>query len=665
MIIKSLEIKNFRQFKNEKKILFSTSESENITLIQGDNTSGKTTLLQAFIWCLYGEANFKSKDSLINTITSYDMMASNSDDEVKVSIELIHHGLIYYISRSLNHVVRINEVKPAPMNIVEMSYKQQDGQQQRIPTHQIKQKIEEILPQDLSTYFLYDTERFGNITTKSDVTDAVKGILGLTVLENTLNHIGKETQKTSLLGKFHASLNLKGNQVADEALKNMQEAEDMKVTLKEREKEKTKELEHYHTAKKQTIEILRGLEESAKLQLEREKKEKELIYEKNFLNESFAQFYRNFKSNTFMYLAKPLMNKALEELKNASVDDKGIKDMNANSIRDIIQRARCVCGTEIVEGNTAHNCLMDELQFLPPESIGNLIRNFKEKTNIMIGASENYFENLNSHFKSILIRQNKISELEDEIESIKSNLKDRDSVRKHQENLTEIENKITNIENLLESLKKQIWDQDKIIETNHKTYSNNIGASEKNREIRVYMEYAQELLKWVETRYSNRENDIKNKLEEKVNEYFTKIYHGSRKVRIDDKYRVTLITTSSDRELITDESQGLETVKNFAFISGLVDMAKEKLNDEKSNLEMDAEDYPLILDAPFSNADEKHVENISKVLPEVARQLILIVMAKDWNYAEKSMKNKVGKRYYLDKKSEVLTEIVEVGEFNV
>ncbi|AIY06811.1 hypothetical protein Plano_2846 [Planococcus sp. PAMC 21323] len=661
MIIKSIEIKNFRQFKGIQKIIFSTAQDENITLIQGDNTSGKTTLLQAFLWCLYGQANFKSKDALINTVAAYEMQNLRKDDEVKVSIELSHHGVDYIISRTLKYMLKNGEIKPATINTVEMSYKETDGQMKQIPSYEIKQKIEEILPADLSTYFLYDTERFGNITTKSDVTDAVKGILGLTVLEHTIDHIGKESSKTTLLGKFYASLNLTGNNKASEALQKMQEAEEKKEEIINRKKEKTKELEHYLMTKGQLEEKLRTLEASARLQKERDLKQKELSYENGFLIEQNDQFFKNFKANTFIYLANPLMKKALIELQNADVDDKGIKDMNANSIKDIIVRGKCVCGTEVVEGNVAHKHLLEEINFLPPESIGNIIRNFKEKTELMLSSSQNYMSNLEGSYKNAMRRRGKIAELEDEIDSIKTELEGKDSVGKYQENLTDTESKIRQLENLLLNLEKQIWEQDNIISSNKTIHNNNVSTSEKNKEILEYMAYATAIKEWVEKRYKVRESDIRIKLEEKVNEYFSKIYHGKRKVKVDEKYKVTLITTSSDQDLITDESQGLETVKNFAFISGLVDMAKEKLQDDSNSSEKDSEDYPLILDAPFSNADERHVENISKVLPEVASQLVLIVMAKDWNYAEKAMGKKVGKRYFLDKKSEVLTKIVEVN----
>ena len=72
-----------------------------------------------------------------------------------------------------------------------------------------------------------------------------------------------------------------------------------------------------------------------------------------------------------------------------------------------------------------------------------------------------------------------------------------------------------------------------------------------------------------------------------------------------------------------------------------------------------SEAYPLVMDAPFSNADEIHTANISKVLPQIAEQVIMFVMQKDWNFAEPVMIQRVGKKYRLNKISETFTKIEE------
>ena len=107
------------------------------------------------------------------------------------------------------------------------------------------------------------------------------------------------------------------------------------------------------------------------------------------------------------------------------------------------------------------------------------------------------------------------------------------------------------------------------------------------------------------------------------------------------------------------ESEGSNRVKNFAFIAGLVALAKSKIvtDSSENGINLSSEPYPLIMDAPFSNADETHTANISKVLPEIAEQVIMFVMQKDWNYAEPVMNDRVGQRYHLNKISETYTRL--------
>ena len=55
------------------------------------------------------------------------------------------------------------------------------------------------------------------------------------------------------------------------------------------------------------------------------------------------------------------------------------------------------------------------------------------------------------------------------------------------------------------------------------------------------------------------------------------MYHGHRRVVIDKKYQTSLLTTIADKEIAAGESEGSNRVKNFAFIAGLVSLAKEKI----------------------------------------------------------------------------------------
>ena len=54
MIIKSIELNNFRIYKGVNRIEFTPDKDRNIVVISGNNGFGKTTFLMSLVWCLYG-----------------------------------------------------------------------------------------------------------------------------------------------------------------------------------------------------------------------------------------------------------------------------------------------------------------------------------------------------------------------------------------------------------------------------------------------------------------------------------------------------------------------------------------------------------------------------------------------------------------------------------
>lgn len=657
MIIKNISIFNFRQFKNEQKIVFSTDSKKNITLILGDNTSGKTTLLQAFMWGFYDVVNFDTK-SILNAEVSEQMMKTGENSEVSISIEFEHQDVTYLLNRILCYQLDTdkNTIISNNKSRATMNYIQSDGQTKKIPDNKVKEKIEEILPQKLAIYFLYDTERFGNVSSREDVTNSVKRLLGLSVLEKMIEHLGTSTRSGTVLQQFNSKLNLENDENAQSALAEIKSAEDKLIDIQEQLILKQDELQNYEKIIVEKESILRTLEKTKTLQETKDRTSTNMENQKLKLNSFEENYYSDFKKHNFSFLGLPLFNRALKELTTAKLDTKSIRDMNARAIKDIIDRGVCVCGTEICVGNTAHQKLLEEIRFLPPESIGTLLKIFSAELKMKINNGEGYFSSLEERYKDILSTKRGIGDLEDEIAELNKELLEhsQDNIHQHQQTLIHAENKKKSLVDEIAELNKDLGKMTTKIANAETEYKKALSLSSKNKELRLYIEYTKAVLEWVKSRKVERETSIREQLENKVNFYFNKMYHGKRKVSINEKFQVQLLTTDLESPTRTDESQGLETVKNFAFISGLVDLAKQKLANAD---EKEAENYPLILDAPFSNADEKHVKNISEILPNVANQLILIVMAKDWNYAQDSLASKIGYEYYLNKQSEIYTSI--------
>ena len=55
MIIREIELNNFRIYKGKNKISLSPNGDRNLIIVSGNNGFGKTTFLMSLVWCLYGK----------------------------------------------------------------------------------------------------------------------------------------------------------------------------------------------------------------------------------------------------------------------------------------------------------------------------------------------------------------------------------------------------------------------------------------------------------------------------------------------------------------------------------------------------------------------------------------------------------------------------------
>ena len=79
MLLKSIKLKNFRQF-IDTELIFSTDKEKKVTFVLANNFTGKTTLASAFTWCLFGNAGLPNGVLLNRKVLIYDL-----------------HMLIYYL----------------------------------------------------------------------------------------------------------------------------------------------------------------------------------------------------------------------------------------------------------------------------------------------------------------------------------------------------------------------------------------------------------------------------------------------------------------------------------------------------------------------------------------------------------------------------------------
>ena len=662
MLIKSLKYKNFRQFKGENQIVFSCDPQKNVTIILGDNTFGKTTLLQMFNWCFYDKAIFNDNpDFLLNLELASAMYNGDDPTEVLIEIVLEHEGRDYTITRKQDYL-KVNGTVTHRDSQLKVTFKDlSTGKTGYIEKNKdMRSVINLILPEDLSGYFFFDTERVQNVAERKDLSASVKGLLGLNVLDNALKHLGKEESKTTVIGSFYEDLKKNDDSKATDALNEIQAAEEAREYQQRIKDDAEGEIDNYERRKEVLDNKIRDLQTTTELQKRKDQLTKDIKSEKDALEKIYSEFPILFGDDAVWFFAQPLYRQAMELLEQAKVNDKGISDVTANTIKELIRNGRCLCGAEIVDGNDAYTHLMEQIKFVPPESIGTTIKNFKKdiRQYNKINTNDRFFQTVQSRIADLLRFKNRIQEWEEEIVDIEQQIEGKEDAKKFQIELNDVKQRLKEKTKTKELAIAKIAEAESRKERFKKIYDTLIAKSDKSREIRRYLAYAIKIQEWIQNYYNDEESKIRAELQEHVNVIFQRMYHGERMLEINEKYQTVLysVIPETHEKVISGESEGLIRVKNFAFIAGLVDLAKNKtLKVGEDRLEN--EPYPLILDAPFSNADEEHIKNISRELPMVAEQVIMFVMKKDWRYAETVILDRVNQMYTLQKHSDTYSTI--------
>lgn len=209
MLLKEITLKNFRQYKGEQNVKFSTDPDKNVTVLLGDNTGGKTTFVQAFRWVLYEDSNFTGKGAEKNPVNIINMdvrKSSREGDKAEafVRLNLEHNGVEYELERRAEYVSKISGDLSCVAQNSFISYYDENGNRTSGESNFVN-KVEEILPQDLSEYFFFDGEKIANSTKKNKVKEAINSVMGLTVIENIHNHLVKSS--ASVYSQLRDSLN--------------------------------------------------------------------------------------------------------------------------------------------------------------------------------------------------------------------------------------------------------------------------------------------------------------------------------------------------------------------------------------------------------------------------------------------------------------------------
>lgn len=664
MLLQSIKLENFRQFRNETIDFADGNNGKNVTIIIGENGTGKTTFAQAFFWCLYGETEFSDKNMLNKVVASE--LRPGQEAKVQVVLKLKHGDVDYTLIREqIYRKDASNRIKP-DNTVFDIAKKDASGNTSYIKKTACESEVKGILPKELSRYFFFDGERIekmskdiSNGKKATDFADAVKGLLGLNGMYSAIQHFNPRV-KTSVISNYESSYNSQSNAKIKEYADIINHCNADIEQIDARIEELDTEIETATIRKGEKIKELKQYEEGEKLQEEKEKLQRKIVAAEKSKANVYKLMSKDFNGNLSSFFSISLIQRALELLSEKDFAGKDIPYMHAKTIEYLLKQKVCLCGTHLDEGTIPYAKVKELIDFLPPQSISTTIGDFKKESKRRAVDKKDLYGQLADHMAVISQQDDDLTELRDDLAIVEGKLSGgdvRDKVRaiNHEIQLCD------------QTIVKDRAERDrKIAERSRKETERDRADSERrnltlldetNKKIEIYKTYAERIYQELLIEYSTSEEKIRTRLQTTINDIFKQIYNGGLYLEIDEKYHISVYVTDYEGDVETSTAQSISVI--FAFITGIIKMARDNRNstDEDTKL-LSSEPYPLVMDAPLSAFDKRRIKTVCEALPETAEQVIIFIKDTDGELAEDYMGDKIGSRHHFDKKNEFETTLV-------
>lgn len=658
MKILKLTLNNFGPYFGTQSLDLDVSDSAPIILVYGENERGKTSLLRAIRWCLYGEV-LNQGGTLMDEreFANYDARDRKEPFDVFVEIEFEDQGVKSVLKRWMK--VKESDLEEIRIETLSKGVDLRPNNGNPVAEKDIPEQISRMLHKDISDFFLFDGEtltRFEQRLRSADTSAAlvrtsiekVLGLPALQLLSRDIETLASETNKEV-------------QRVAKKSAENEKVLKDIDATST-----------GIHNKQNDLVELRRiGKQlEDEKLELEKQLAKidsiKDAYHERKSIRDSKSDLQRDISeirdqikvriSESWWAPAMPMLKE-----KAAAIDsmlagnNQLLSEINELQRKKLdlqvqISTKKCSSCQQVVNESQISNAQKEILEIEKkleslPTPISNVddIAFTKRQLNEFLedGGVE---ERLRELDQDVLKRELRIDELNNKdralTEVLSGNTLDiaalESQYQRANDFIRESEREIEKKEFELTELKTQL-----------RTLQNSL-----NRETTESSPVKQEaaLLSSLEEVLKDSLEGFRKSMREKVGEeasdIFTKLttepdYNG---LTITGKYYLEIV--DSQKRIISRRSAGAEQIVAMSLIGALVRCAVRQ--------------GPVIMDTPFGRLDTGHRRRILEWAPTIGTQVMLFVQSGEFD-RERDLKflgNKVGREYRIQREASNRSSIV-------
>lgn len=667
MILKLLKINNFRQFRGEQELELSVPRSGSsvraLTIIHGEMGHGKTTLLNAFRWCLHGQSGISERFSGPKDIINTHVLEYSDSPKAEVNLHFEHSDDQLQLKRSITKVQQLSTRTNDNDGHLQLTVTSNlTGETNVYEGESAQRYIDSIIPQAICELLFFDGEAINKLATKDEnpkMGESVRTLLGLKLVESAIKCLSgkilpdlrKEDRETST----GEDKGLKEDFAKkDESLKALNEA----VTNRSIEiANLAKEIDAY-------TQDLKRKDSARQLQSDRENAEKILHDARNAYAAGELSLKKLISEKGNILFCSKLINDSLKITMRLRSENKIPAPIMTDFINDIIHAQRCICGRSLTPGSQEYDCVQKLLNVAKDAKFHDAAASL-ERT---IGSIKSALKTTRQSFRTQIdicvtkraeiqsktAEQRRLTALLDElgdpdVSAIENNKKRAEEQRRRLESENSIDgHKISMLTAELDTL-------DRKIKAEQKKSASNSYAADRVALVEDAIEELKDTLR--------RDTDsILPELQEMVNDSFSKMIEIPGRVVLstypskkDDEIaiRVSLQTQIAAGNWQEDNANtGKRQCLSLAFISSLVHFAEKRSQTTDSYMKaISGGIYPMVMDAAFANLDPAAKKRFASQLGILATQVIAMLNSdhydEEFEKGLNTIPDIVGKRYIL------------------
>ena len=628
-----LKMSDFRQFKGEVSLGFSSSDDKPTTVIHGENGVGKTTILNAIYWCFYGKLldEFEKPQNLVND----EVINGNIGSETRVGVLFEHNDIIYRVERWYDQIKKNTGV---------------DGftvlRGNNTPVDGIGAVINRIIPLTMAPYFFFHGEglnSLGSGTGKMSFREAIRSILGFNHADNALSMLGairlKWQKQLTKLGKLdnQARDALAQEVLAQEGINDASaELEQARGNLSTVEESLLDVNEKLAKIKIQNIDQLNN--ERQKL----EKRQRDIPIEIERIEEKRIRLISKYGWSIFGF---SFLEDSAKTLKKFRTQRKLPSEYNDVFVRDLLDSERCICGTALHNDTEARKKVEEMLVGASTSEQEDAITKATGIAENIADVSDEYTRHVTScsvAIKTLTEEKGKnarrLEEIEEKLAGIDEPEKDRleaerKDLSKLASNLRDAKHlaqiKLTNCKKSFEEAKRK---KTKMVdESKLGVYKDRLDFIDSIIELAKHV---------IEIEEESARGEIEGIINERLEKFSRKDYYAE--VRDDFSFELK----KQDGTLVA-KSKGERALLNISFISALIQLAKSRCGEDNEYF-IQGTVAPFVIDAPFGELDNEYRGAVAKFLPESTQQLVTLLSSSHWgDVVEYNLRPSIGKEYVL------------------